>query len=217
MCKKLQKVKFCQEETSPHNSVVQPASTTGSLSGEGWMLWWLGDSINWFVCLPQEEDLAELASQQYYVDYGSEMVLERLLNLIPSYIPDREITASKTVEKWAQLIIAAHKKVGTIDDLSRATLCFSSFMCLLNMCQLLAWSEAKTMRKGRACTNHIQLYHCFLCKIWQKTFCKNLLWDAKFHLWGGIPVTWDCGVTSCITEVVHVSGKCQDFIVPSIV
>ncbi|NWX32387.1 MYO7A protein, partial [Notiomystis cincta] len=54
--------------------------------------------------------LAELASQQYYVDYGSEMVLERLLNLIPSYIPDREMTASKTVEKWAQLIIAAHKK-----------------------------------------------------------------------------------------------------------
>ncbi|PKU31660.1 unconventional hypothetical protein [Limosa lapponica baueri] len=40
------------------------------------------------------------------------MVLERLLNLIPSYIPDREITASKTVEKWAQLIIAAHKKKG---------------------------------------------------------------------------------------------------------
>ncbi|NWS98695.1 MYO7A protein, partial [Mionectes macconnelli] len=58
----------------------------------------------------KEEDLAELASQQYYVDYGLEMVLERLLNLIPSYIPDREITASKTVEKWAQLIIAAHKK-----------------------------------------------------------------------------------------------------------
>ncbi|KAL7983054.1 hypothetical protein Chor_010396 [Crotalus horridus] len=45
--------------------------------------------------------MAELASQQYYVDYGSEMVLERLLNLIPSYIPDREIMPSKTVEKWA--------------------------------------------------------------------------------------------------------------------
>ncbi|XP_077197372.1 unconventional myosin-VIIa isoform X3 [Paroedura picta] len=58
----------------------------------------------------KEEDLAELASQQYYVDYGSEMVLERLLNLIPSYIPDREITPSKTLEKWAQFIIAAHKK-----------------------------------------------------------------------------------------------------------
>uniref|UniRef100_A0A8C6N6S6 Uncharacterized protein n=1 Tax=Melopsittacus undulatus TaxID=13146 RepID=A0A8C6N6S6_MELUD len=56
------------------------------------------------------DKVCELASEQYYVDYGSEMVLERLLNLIPSYIPDREITASKTVEKWAQLIIAAHKK-----------------------------------------------------------------------------------------------------------
>lgn len=92
-------------------------------------------ALTWFVWLPQEEDLAELASQQYYVDYGSEMVLERLLNLIPSYIPDREITASKTVEKWAQLIIAAHKKVGTIDHLSRITSCFNSFMCFLNICQ----------------------------------------------------------------------------------
>ncbi|XP_073517747.1 unconventional myosin-VIIa isoform X5 [Phyllobates terribilis] len=58
----------------------------------------------------KEEDLAELASQQYYVDYGSELIMERLLNLIPSYIPDREITPSKNVEKWAQYIIAAHKK-----------------------------------------------------------------------------------------------------------
>eukprot|EP00061_Rhincodon_typus_P008684 g31511.t1 len=58
----------------------------------------------------KEEDLAELASQQYYVDYGSEIILERLVSLIPSYIPDREITTSKTVEKWAQYITAAHKK-----------------------------------------------------------------------------------------------------------
>ncbi|KAM6932582.1 myosin VIIAa isoform 2-T2 [Lycodopsis pacificus] len=56
------------------------------------------------------EDLAELASQQYYVDYGSEILLERLLSLIPSYIPDREISSSRTVEKWAHFIMAAHKK-----------------------------------------------------------------------------------------------------------
>ncbi|MED6245366.1 Unconventional myosin-VIIa, partial [Ataeniobius toweri] len=56
------------------------------------------------------DDLAELASQQYYVDYGSEILLERLLSLIPSYIPDREISTSKTVEKWAHFIMAAHKK-----------------------------------------------------------------------------------------------------------
>uniref|UniRef100_A0A4W6CJ42 Myosin VIIAa n=1 Tax=Lates calcarifer TaxID=8187 RepID=A0A4W6CJ42_LATCA len=56
------------------------------------------------------DDLAELASQQYYVDYGSEILLERLLSLIPSYIPDREISTARTVEKWAHFIMAAHKK-----------------------------------------------------------------------------------------------------------
>jgi len=64
-----------------------------------------------FGLLREEEDLAELASQQYYVDYGSEILVERLLSLIPSYIPDREISSAKTVERWAQLIMAAHKKV----------------------------------------------------------------------------------------------------------
>ncbi|XP_020564813.1 unconventional myosin-VIIa-like isoform X2 [Oryzias latipes] len=58
----------------------------------------------------REDDLAELASQQYFVDYGSEILQERLLSLIPSYIPDREITSTKTVEKWAQLVISAHRK-----------------------------------------------------------------------------------------------------------
>ncbi|XP_052387601.1 myosin VIIAa [Carassius gibelio] len=58
----------------------------------------------------RKEDLVELASQQYYVDYGSEILVERLLSLIPSYIPDREISSAKTVERWAQFIMAAHKK-----------------------------------------------------------------------------------------------------------
>ena len=59
----------------------------------------------------EEEDLAELASQQYYVDYGAEILVERLISLIPSYIPDREISTAKTVEKWGHFIMAAHKKV----------------------------------------------------------------------------------------------------------
>ncbi|XP_024921340.1 unconventional myosin-VIIa-like isoform X2 [Cynoglossus semilaevis] len=58
----------------------------------------------------KEEDLAELASQQYFVDYGAEILHDRLICLIPSYIPDREVTPAKTLEKWAQLIISAHKK-----------------------------------------------------------------------------------------------------------
>lgn len=62
----------------------------------------------------QEEDLAELASQQYYVDYGSEVFLDRLLGLIPTYIPDREISSTKTAEKWMQLVVGAHKKVSVV-------------------------------------------------------------------------------------------------------
>uniref|UniRef100_A0A8C8JL65 Myosin VIIAb n=1 Tax=Oncorhynchus tshawytscha TaxID=74940 RepID=A0A8C8JL65_ONCTS len=58
----------------------------------------------------RDEDLAELASQQYYIEYGSEIVQERLLNLIPSYIPDREISSAKTTDKWAQLVVSSHKK-----------------------------------------------------------------------------------------------------------
>lgn len=61
--------------------------------------------------LLQEEDLAELASQQYYVDYGGDLLLERLLGLVPTYIPDREISSTKTADKWMQLIASAHKKV----------------------------------------------------------------------------------------------------------
>ncbi|KAM9732681.1 myosin VIIAa [Menidia menidia] len=56
------------------------------------------------------EELAELASQQYYVDYGSELLQERLLSLVPSYIPDREVSGTRPAERWAQLIMAAHKK-----------------------------------------------------------------------------------------------------------
>uniref|UniRef100_A0A8C5XYS7 Unconventional myosin-VIIa n=1 Tax=Microcebus murinus TaxID=30608 RepID=A0A8C5XYS7_MICMU len=48
----------------------------------------------------KEDDLAELASQQYFVDYGSEMILERLLNLI---------TRLKTLEKWAPGIYAQRR------------------------------------------------------------------------------------------------------------
>ncbi|XP_033955036.1 unconventional myosin-VIIa-like [Pseudochaenichthys georgianus] len=58
----------------------------------------------------REEDLAELASQQYFVDYGAEVLQDRLLSLVPSYIPDREISSTKTTEKWLQLIVSAHKK-----------------------------------------------------------------------------------------------------------
>ncbi|TSQ12728.1 Unconventional myosin-VIIa [Bagarius yarrelli] len=58
----------------------------------------------------REEELAEMASQQYYIDFGAVMLSERLLSLISSYIPDKEISASRTADKWAQVIMSVHKK-----------------------------------------------------------------------------------------------------------
>lgn len=89
-----------------------------SLSGKGALSSFDFDSFttpsphtSLFPLLIFQDDLAELASQQYYVEYGSEILVDRLLSLIPSYVPDREISSAKSVEKWAHFIMAAHKKV----------------------------------------------------------------------------------------------------------
>lgn len=79
-----------------------------------------------------QDELAELASQQYYIDYGSEVLLERLLSLIPSYIPDREISTSRTVEKWAHFIMAAHKKANK----NRGNYLFLFFSTLIKSSQI---------------------------------------------------------------------------------
>lgn len=57
----------------------------------------------------RESDLAVLAAQQYYVEYGPDMDSDRLLRLIPSYIPDYAL-ASKPAEKWQPTIEKAHAK-----------------------------------------------------------------------------------------------------------
>lgn len=62
----------------------------------------------------KEEDLAMIAAQQYYIDYGEVLNAERLQALLPSYcVPDYYLNngSSKTVERWVQTIMNAHKKV----------------------------------------------------------------------------------------------------------
>ncbi|XP_022095227.1 myosin-VIIa-like isoform X1 [Acanthaster planci] len=53
----------------------------------------------------KDSDLAGIAAQQYYVGYGEEMIYDRLTNLLPTYIPDNSMTGSKTVERWAQMVM----------------------------------------------------------------------------------------------------------------
>ena len=60
----------------------------------------------------QEEDLAMIAAQQYYIEYCSDLSVDRLYNLLPSYIPDYCLTsADKAVDRWGQLVVQAYKKV----------------------------------------------------------------------------------------------------------
>ena len=59
----------------------------------------------------KEEDLAMIAAQQYFIEFGTDMNSERLMNLLPNYIPDYCLTGEKPVDHWHQLIIQAFKKV----------------------------------------------------------------------------------------------------------
>ncbi|XP_013133668.1 PREDICTED: myosin-VIIa [Papilio polytes] len=59
----------------------------------------------------KEEDLAMIAAQQYYIEYGQDMNTERLFTLLPNYIPDYCLTGvEKAVDRWGALVVQAYKK-----------------------------------------------------------------------------------------------------------
>lgn len=66
----------------------------------------------WFAFrCDKEEDLAMIAAQQYYIDYSNDMNVDRLLTLLPNYIPDYCLTGvEKAVDRWAALVVQAYKK-----------------------------------------------------------------------------------------------------------
>ena len=61
--------------------------------------------------LTQNEELAQLAAQQYYVEHASDMNLERLVGLVHNYIPDACLQGTGTTEKWGQQIVNAYRRV----------------------------------------------------------------------------------------------------------
>ncbi|XP_052783803.1 myosin-VIIa-like [Mya arenaria] len=48
----------------------------------------------------KDDDLAMIAAQQYYVDYGSNISTERLQSLLPSYIPDSLLNKPNSLTFW---------------------------------------------------------------------------------------------------------------------
>lgn len=59
----------------------------------------------------KDEDLAMVAAQQYYIEFGDQLNLQKLLESLPNYIPDHYLKpGEKSVERWANLIVVAYKK-----------------------------------------------------------------------------------------------------------
>ncbi|KAK2172331.1 hypothetical protein NP493_972g00051 [Ridgeia piscesae] len=58
----------------------------------------------------KDDDLAMIAAQQYYIDYGSDMMLERMQSLLPSYIPDSSLHGTKSLNYWIQGVSNCFRK-----------------------------------------------------------------------------------------------------------
>jgi len=54
-------------------------------------------------CTCQNEDMAIISAQQYYVDYGLDLTVERLSSLLPSYLPDSYLETQKDASYWIQV------------------------------------------------------------------------------------------------------------------
>lgn len=53
-----------------------------------------------------------IAAQQYYIEFCNDLDVEKLLTLLPNYIPDYLLTnGDKSVDRWATLIQQAYEKV----------------------------------------------------------------------------------------------------------
>lgn len=65
----------------------------------------------------KEEDLAMIAAQQYFIEYGTDMSMERLFTLLPNFIPDYCLTGiEKAIDRWAALVLQAYKKSYYLKD-----------------------------------------------------------------------------------------------------
>ncbi|KAG1715049.1 Myosin-VIIa [Nymphon striatum] len=59
----------------------------------------------------KEDDLSMIAAQQYYIEFGTDVNIERLVNLLPNYIPDYCLTGGeKSIEHWSNLVVNSLKK-----------------------------------------------------------------------------------------------------------
>lgn len=59
----------------------------------------------------QNEDLAAIASQLYYIEMGRELDLDRLARMLPTVIPDSCLAGPGMIEKWMEMVVASFRRV----------------------------------------------------------------------------------------------------------
>ncbi len=62
------------------------------------------------LCI-QNEDLAALAGQQYYVELGGQMNPDRLMRMLPTVIPDSCLAGPGMADKWRNMVISSFSRV----------------------------------------------------------------------------------------------------------
>ena len=63
----------------------------------------------------QNEDLAALAAQQYYVEMGAQMNPERLMRMLPTVIPDSCLAGSGMADRWKTMVINSYSRVSAAE------------------------------------------------------------------------------------------------------
>lgn len=62
-------------------------------------------NIHWEIFFVwQEDDLAMIAAQQYYIEHGNVIHMDRLSNLLPSYIPDSSLTKPNAMNQLMNMV-----------------------------------------------------------------------------------------------------------------
>lgn len=62
--------------------------------------------VNIILFHVQDEDLAMIAAQQYFIEYGNNLIPERLQGLLGSYIPDTCLQKPNAADTWLKSIVS---------------------------------------------------------------------------------------------------------------
>ncbi|XP_019863708.1 PREDICTED: unconventional myosin-VIIa-like [Amphimedon queenslandica] len=68
-----------------------------------------------YLC-DKNEDLASLAAQQYYIEYGGDITSERVGTLLAQYIPDSCLAGMGMKERWIGVIVKAFKEAPYVQN-----------------------------------------------------------------------------------------------------